>query len=248
MSRAASVVLAVPWIAACGAAPATSAHAPSMATAAPPPRPVAPATSATPAVASLPVVRPRCPEGMVDLGAFCVDRYEAPNVEGARPFVLKTADDGEAWCAERGKRLCTENEWVRACQGPHGRTYPYGDEYRPSTCNDERKWIPVHWELLAKWPAAEAVDEAGRLFQGEASGVRAGCVSAEGVRDLTGNVAEWVRRSDAVPRPGYDHVLKGCYWAGCYHEPHPNCVFRNSAHPGSFRTYEAGFRCCADGP
>ena len=65
-------------------------------------------------------------------------------------------------------------------------------------------------------------------------------------QDLTGNVAEWVRRSGAAPRPGYEYVLKGCYWAGCYKDPNPSCAFTNTAHPGSFRTYEAGFRCCSD--
>ena len=182
---------------------------------------------------------------MVALPTFCIDRYEAPNIEGELPLALETAYDGEAWCATRGRRLCTEDEWVRACEGPHGRRYPYGDEHVESVCNDDRRWILVHWELLAQWPARAAVEEARRLFQAEKSGTRPGCVSGEGVRDLTGNVAEWVRRSDAPPRDGYDHVLKGCYWAGCYHERHPNCVFRNSAHPSSFRTYEAGFRCCS---
>jgi len=187
-----------------------------------------------------------CPNDMVALPSFCMDRYEAPNVRGELPLAMKTAGDGEAWCAERGKRLCTEEQWVRACQGPHGRLYPYGDEHRESACNDDRRWLVVHWERLAQWPSEVAVNEAASLFQADPSGARAGCVSEEGVYDLTGNVAEWVRRSDGPPKPGYDHVLKGCYWAGCYHEPHPNCVFRNSAHPGSFRTYEAGFRCCAE--
>jgi formylglycine-generating enzyme required for sulfatase activity len=183
---------------------------------------------------------------MVAIGTFCVDRFEAPNQEGAVPWALKTAADGEAWCAERQKRLCTEDEWVRACEGPHERRYPYGPEYRGGACNDGRAWIPVHWERLASWPSEVAVEEAARLFQADRSGTHPRCVSEEGVYDLTGNVAEWVRRSDAVPRPGYEHVLKGCYWSGCYHEPHPNCRFRNSAHPGSFRTYEAGFRCCLE--
>jgi sulfatase modifying factor 1 len=197
---------------------------------------------------ALPPPRPpaSCPDDMVDVGVACIDRYEAPNSPGEMPFALQTAFDGESWCANRGKRLCTENEWVRACEGPDGREYPYGDDHLDGVCNDGRAWIPVRWDLLARWPSPVAVAEAKRLFQGEASGTRSACVSAEGVHDLTGNVAEWVRRAEPPPRPGYEHVLKGCYWAGCYHEPHPNCVFRNSAHPGTFRTYEAGFRCCRD--
>jgi formylglycine-generating enzyme required for sulfatase activity len=188
-----------------------------------------------------------CPADMVIVGGFCMDRYEAPNVPGEFPLALQTAYDGEAWCAARGKRLCTENEWVRACEGTRGGRFPYGAEHRKGACNDDRVWQPVHWDLLALWPAMTAVEEARRLYQADRSGARSTCVSEQGVYDLTGNVAEWVRRSDPAPRPGYDHVLKGCYWAGCYHEPQPNCVFVNHAHPGTFRTYEAGFRCCSDG-
>jgi formylglycine-generating enzyme required for sulfatase activity len=180
--------------------------------------------------------------------AFCMDVYEAPNVRGALPWVLQTAYEGEAWCEARGKRLCTEDEWLRACEGAEGRRFPYGNEHRPGACNDARSWRPVRWPALAQWPRRAALDEALRLYQAEPSGERAGCVSPDGVYDLTGNVAEWVRRSDAAPRPGYDHVLKGCYWAGCYHDPVPSCGFTNHAHPGTFRTYEAGFRCCADLP
>ena len=53
-------------------------------------------------------------------------------------------------------------------------------------------------------------------------------VSAEGVYDLTGNVAEWVRRSTPARRSGYDHVLKGCYWAGCFKDPNPSCSQRSA--------------------
>jgi len=183
---------------------------------------------------------------MVFVRDFCIDRYEAPNVAGREPFALQTAYDGERWCAARGKRLCSENEWVRACEGASGRVYPYGNVHVRSACNDDRPWISVDWKALAKWPAESAVREAERLYQGEPSGSRPACVSEDGVFDLTGNVAEWVLRSDAPPQAGYAHVLKGCYWAGCYHEPEPDCAFRNSAHPGAFRTYEAGFRCCAE--
>lgn len=185
-----------------------------------------------------------CPADMAAVASFCIDRYEAPNEKGEIPYALQTAYDGETWCKARGKRLCTEDEWVRACAGPQGHLYPYGDDYRPHVCNDDKGWLEVSWKALAKWPRDEALDEAARLFQGDMSGARAECVSAEGVYDLTGNVAEWVRRSGPPPHPGYDHVLKGCYWAGCYHNPRPDCTFHNGAHPGTFRTYEAGFRCC----
>jgi formylglycine-generating enzyme required for sulfatase activity len=184
--------------------------------------------------------------GDAGLAAFCIDRYEAPNVRGELPFAQQTAYDGEAWCAARAKRLCTQDEWVRACEGSRGRRFPYGDAHRTSACNDDRPWIEVRWKELAKWPDAAALAEGTRLYQADMSGARAACVSEDGVYDLTGNVAEWVRRSGPPPRPGFDHVLKGCYWAGCYHEPQPNCTFANRAHASSFRTYEAGFRCCAD--
>lgn len=214
---------------------------PTMAPTAPLPPPAAPApTTAPPPRAS----ENACPPDMIALTTFCIDRYEAPNVAGVMPFALRTAIDGEQWCAGRGKRLCSEGEWVRACEGPHGRRFPYGDTHRASACNDDRPWMVVDWKALALWPDKVAVEEATRLNQADASGARTGCVSEEGVYDLTGNVAEWVRRDGPATRPGYEHVLKGCYWAGCYHEPEPNCAFRNSAHPGTFRTYEAGFRCC----
>jgi sulfatase modifying factor 1 len=186
-----------------------------------------------------------CAPDMVAIDGYCIDRYEAPDVRGEIPFALVTAYDGEAWCSERGKRLCTQDEWVRACRGPHGHRYPYGNEYREGVCNDDKDWIRVHWKALAKWPGDPALEEATRLFQADMSGARVECVSEEGVADLTGNVAEWVRRSAPSGRTGYDHVLKGCYWAGCYKDPHPSCEFTNAAHPGTFRTYEAGFRCCS---
>jgi formylglycine-generating enzyme required for sulfatase activity len=182
---------------------------------------------------------------MVLAGLACVDEHEAPNVPGAFPLAMQTATDGEAWCRARGKRLCTEAEWLRACQGPSGWRYPYGNEYQAHRCNDDKTWISPDWDVLASWPSDAAQAEARRLYQADPSGARTGCVSAEGVRDLTGNVAEWVVRS-FPNRNNYDHVLKGCYWAKCYGGTNPNCTFVNPAHSGSFRTYEAGFRCCKD--
>jgi len=186
-----------------------------------------------------------CASDSVDIDGVCMDRYEAPNQAGASPLPMQSALSGESWCAMRGKRLCSEAEWVRACEGPSGRPYPYGQSYARGTCNDDKTWISPNWTVLGTFPSDPAVMEVDRLYQGDPSGSRSGCVSEEGVMDLTGNVAEWVRRSFDHAN-NYPHVMKGCYWAGCYGGSNPSCAFTNPAHPSGFRSYEAGFRCCRD--
>ncbi len=190
-----------------------------------------------------PEKRLACPSEMATVAGSCMDRFEAPNVAGERPIVAATAPEGEAWCEEHGKRLCTETEWNRACEGSARRPFPYGDAYRSAACNQTKVWRAPNWALVARFPAPEGRAEVERLDQSEPSGSFPACVSEDGAFDLTGNVAEWVKRT--LPNPNnHEHVLKGCYWAGCYGGAKPGCSFRNPAHPGTFRTYEAGFRCC----
>jgi hypothetical protein len=186
-----------------------------------------------------------CPADTVAIETFCMDRYEAPNEAGSPPLAMQTAIEGAAWCEARSKRLCSEAEWVRACEGQAKTTYPYGDTYEAHRCDDDKTWISPDWTTLASWPSPAAQAEATKLYQADPSGKRTGCVSVEGAFDLTGNVAEWVTRSFNHAN-NYDHVMKGCYWAGCYGGTLPNCSFVNPAHPGTFRSYEAGFRCCQD--
>ena len=195
-------------------------------------------------VAIVGAVGASCPHGMVRVSsAVCMDAYEAPNVKGWRPFAFQSGTSAEFWCSGVDKRLCTENEWLLACRGPSNRPYPYGTTYSATTCNTNATWIPVNWTKLGLYPKPPAFEEAARLYQAEASGTRAGCVSELGVYDLTGNVAEWVRTS---LNHTYDHVLKGCFWSGCFGGSPASCAFVNPAHPAGFRTYEAGARCCLD--
>lgn len=225
---------------------AGSAPAPAASAAAPIER-VSESASAPPGEASsaLPAST-ACPRDMVDVGVACIDRFEAPNVRGEKPLLMQTAEDGARWCKERDKRLCTEDEWVRACEGPHHRAFPYGTRYVEGTCNDDGVFRDAKWKVLGRWPSDDAKEEARRLDQSEASGARAACVSEEGVFDLTGNAAEWVVRT-RKSETNFDHVLKGCFWGKCFRKPHtPSCDYVNFAHPGTFRSYETTFRCCAD--
>ncbi|NUP10313.1 MAG: SUMF1/EgtB/PvdO family nonheme iron enzyme [Polyangiaceae bacterium] len=202
--------------------------------------------SVTLASADAPTIAGPCPADMVDVKVACIDRFEAPNEKGAAPLLMQSVKDGETWCKQRGKRLCTEDEWDRACEGPSGKAFPYGAKYEASRCNDDGKFIAPSWKKLGRWPGAEADAEMKRLDQSEPSGARAGCVSDEGVFDLTGNVGEWVVRTKDN-ETNYSHVVKGCFWGRCFRPPHtPSCEYVNYAHPAGYRSYELGFRCCKD--
>ena len=179
------------------------------------------------------------------IDAYCINRYEAPNIAGEYPLVMENAVSAEAWCERRGKRLCAEEEWERACAGPTGTAYPYGDAHEDAACRDEEEWIDKDESRIVMWPEKPAMGEVTRLYQAAKSGAYARCVSGYGVHDMTGNVEEWVTAGKNA-RYAYGHVLKGCYWSGCYGGSKPTCRSTNAAHAEGFRFYETGFRCCRD--
>ncbi|MBN2209111.1 MAG: SUMF1/EgtB/PvdO family nonheme iron enzyme [Candidatus Coatesbacteria bacterium] len=129
----------------------------------------------------------QCPEGMVlipstssvltpsgkPLEAFCIDVFEHPNDPGEMPALNITWIEAEALCMNQGKTICTAQEWMAACSGPHGYLYPYGDTYQPETCNTEQEWLL----------------NGSKAFP---SHTYPGCVSGYGVMDMSGNVSEWV--------------------------------------------------------
>jgi formylglycine-generating enzyme required for sulfatase activity len=186
-----------------------------------------------------------CPRSMVRARDYCIDRYEAPNRRGAKPLVMQSANDAVAWCSARHKRLCTEDEWVAACEGDERRPYPYGATHVEGRCTDDQPWRQVDESSLAKWPSREAKEHARTLYQATPSGSKRKCVSEIGARDLTGNVEEWVVRTRDHEQD-WPYVLAGCYWSGCYGGSKPTCRSTNDAHGPDFRFYETGFRCCRD--
>lgn len=186
-----------------------------------------------------------CPTGMVRVHDYCIDRYEAPNRRGGKPLVMQSANDARAWCESHGKRLCTEDEWIGACEGDDHRAYPYGNQHEDDRCNDDKSWREVHEGTLAKWPADEAQAHAKELYQATSSGSKRNCESEDGIFDMTGNVEEWVVRTREHAND-WPYILAGCYWSGCYGGGKPTCHSTNNAHGPEFRFYETGFRCCKD--
>ena len=113
--------------------------------------------------------------------AFFIDAYEASrvnatdvvmgtgvtmacNVKSVIPWSNVSYQDARNACIEAGKRLCTKEEWMAACE----KTYPYGSGYVAGTCND------------------------GNGLESLATGSFAGCRTSSGVYDMSGNVREWV--------------------------------------------------------
>ena len=136
-----------------------------------------------------------CPEDMRRVGGTCVDIYEAPNQKGSTPLVMQSAYDGEDWCESRGKRLCSIDEWVAACDGTplEKPLVPQGRVASPGACNNDKTWMPVTEKLLNSSDPKVSWKEALRVWQGEESGSRDTCVSSTQVFDTIGNVEEWVR-------------------------------------------------------
>lgn len=97
---------------------------------------------------------------------FLIDMYEYPNLKGEAPKFEVSHDQAEKLCADAGKRLCTADEWERACKGPQSAVYAYGNAYDPEYCGQGLE--DVH-----------------------ASGARADCRSGYNAFDLSGSFREW---------------------------------------------------------
>jgi len=208
-----------------------------------------------------------CPAGMILVTTFCVDQYEASlvrlddgtswspyinpgstavralSVQGAIPQAyIDGVQAGDA-CVNAGKRLCTDAEWLRACQGPSGDTYPYGNTRQPGVCNDHRDVHPAieYFGTSASWIWSEignaCIDQLPMSL--DPAGARAGCVTAEGAYDMMGNLHEWTADPNGTFRGGYyvDTTLNG-----------PGCLYVTTAHNTLHWDYSTGFRCCANKP
>jgi hypothetical protein len=188
----------------------------------------------------------RCVSKRLESLAFCMDRFEYPNELGQMPRVLTSWLQAKALCEQKGKRLCTEDEFNLACEGPDLRPYVYGFVRNDELCNIDREYrYPDHSRRMATYDECQKSEscraELQRLDQRHAIGSRLTCVSWAGVVDLNGNVNEWVERRGNKPPP-HRSGLKGGWWGPVRNRCRPTVEFHKEHDYG----YEAGFRCCAD--
>jgi len=158
----------------------------------------------------------------VEMGAFYIDLLPWPNEPNAIPTTNVSRDEAEQLCATKGKRLCTELEWERACKGPDNTMYEYGDVYRKDVCGTG---VPI--------------EQASRRPTGE----HAHCKSGFGVLEMHGGVFEWTSSNwGRGSRDGAQGVLRGGNSvAGELVGRCANAIARTPTK----KSPTMGFRCCA---
>ena len=207
-----------------------------------------------------------CPPGMTRVEDFCIDRWEAalvaiePNdalapwspyaspgdaamravsAPGLVPQAYISQLRAAAACQNAGKRMCSDVEWLRACQGSTTTTYPFGNAPMPGVCNDARTCHPAiqYFETNANWIWSELDHPClDQLPEGlDETGANPGCVSEDGVFDMMGNLHEWTEDPAGTFRGGFfvDTVVNG-----------PGCLYKTTAHTVTYWDYSTGFRCC----
>ncbi len=116
----------------------------------------------------------------VEVAAFCVDLFEFPNKRGTSPTVNVGFSDAKRLCEGKGKRLCAEEEWEKACKGSGNARWPFGNTFDAAACNTE--------------------DESGDKRTLVPSGKFGKCRSGYAIADMAGNAAEWT--SDKLVKGG----------------------------------------------
>jgi serine/threonine protein kinase len=123
---------------------------------------------------------------VVQVEAFYIDRFEFPNRIGTSeekvlPVAKATWKSASEACESLEKRLCSEDEWEKACKGPGNWIYSYGDTYDVEMCGG-------------------GVDADYNL------GERETCVSGYGAWGMSGGPREWTASENSS---GSRRVVKG---------------------------------------
>ncbi len=157
-------------------------------------------------------------EERINVRAFCVDKYEWPNQAGEPPMRSVAWLEASNLCRGKGKQLCSEYEFEKACRGPSGTLFTYGDGYVDKGC-------------------AGAGDDYGL-------GQFTNCVSGFGVHDMSGGVYEWTSSgpNSGTTDESASRIVRGGMTAASP-EKSARCTYR-VRYTATASSREIGFRCC----
>jgi formylglycine-generating enzyme len=159
---------------------------------------------------------------------YCIDRYEYQPEGYAYPLTHVAWGEAQNLCRAMGKRLCFEDEWEFACEGPDALPYPYGYVRDGKLCNHdfpEEQLVTSPDNFIDRRVARDALP---------------GCKSPFGVYNLVGNVDEWTTRYNA--KPPYRSILRGGWWL----IGRNRCRAATANHSELYASMQTGFRCCKE--
>jgi len=154
------------------------------------------------------------------VAGYWIDRHEFHG-DDRTPLHSVTWNEAQNLCSAKGKSLCTEDQWEKACKGPENLVYPYGDEYAEGTCP----------------PSGLSTSEPYTVGSHES------CVSGYGVFDMAGGCWEWTsskKQERKVTKGGY---APGIGYAAGVEASGTRCAARKDEKP-AFAHQNLGFRCC----
>jgi formylglycine-generating enzyme required for sulfatase activity len=164
---------------------------------------------------------------------FYIDMFEWPNTPDSQARVVVTAKEAEDLCATAGKRLCSDDEWEKACKGPNNTHYafdvgpaadgkPGADTFNAEICGD----------------VARDTNKDGQVER--TSGSAAACRSGYGAFDMSGGAAEWT----STPGAGEQfRRTKGGSFGKAAQASRCAAHFERRADLGEIGL---SFRCCVD--
>ncbi|MBX3126522.1 MAG: SUMF1/EgtB/PvdO family nonheme iron enzyme [Polyangiaceae bacterium] len=157
---------------------------------------------------------------------YCIDRYEF-QPEGYRyPLTHVNWSEAQNLCRGMDKRLCFEDEWEFACEGPDALPYPYGYVRDAKRCNHdfpEEQLVTTPDNFIDRRVARDALPD---------------CKSPFGVFNLVGNVDEWTTRYNQ--KPPRRSILRGGWWL----IGRNRCRAATDRHSELYAGMQTGFRCC----
>ncbi len=152
----------------------------------------------------------------------------------SHPIVNVTWQDAVDYAKWAGTSLLTEAQWEKASRGPDGRTYPWGDQWDTSKCNEVSRG-PNRTQPVGSYPNGK---------------------SPYGCMDMAGNVWEWCAdwyapdyynntpgSNPTGPSDGVTRVLRGSSWTNANLYDYPfQCAHRHYYNPTEHEAF-IGFRC-----
>jgi sulfatase modifying factor 1 len=157
---------------------------------------------------------------------YCIDRDEYVARGQELPLGDVSWTQARDICEIQSKRLCMETEWEFACEGEAMLPYTTGYDRDAALCNFDK---------------SDLLDKDGKLRDQRAPASKTDrCVSPFGVRNMSGNVDEWVWRDRTWGE--WRSALKGGWWMPA----RDRCRPATTAHDERFHGLQTGVRCCSD--